>query len=32
VIGPVRMDYPRAIESVRLAARALSHFVEEVYE
>jgi heat-inducible transcriptional repressor len=32
VIGPVRMDYPRAIESVRSAARALSQFVEEVYE
>jgi heat-inducible transcriptional repressor len=32
VIGPVRMDYPQAIESVQLAARALSHFVEQVYE
>jgi heat-inducible transcriptional repressor len=32
VIGPVRMDYPKAIESVRSAARALSRFVEEVYE
>ncbi len=32
VIGPVRMDYPRAIDSVRSAARALSRFVEEVYE
>jgi heat-inducible transcriptional repressor len=32
VIGPVRMDYPRAIRSVRSAARALSSFVEEVYE
>jgi heat-inducible transcriptional repressor len=32
VIGPVRMNYPQAIESVQLAARALSHFVEEVYE
>ncbi len=32
VIGPVRMDYPQAIESVRSAARALSRFVEEVYE
>jgi heat-inducible transcriptional repressor len=32
VIGPVRMDYPQAIDSVRSAARALSRFVEEVYE
>ncbi len=32
VIGPVRMDYRQAIESVREAATALSHFVEEVYE
>ena len=32
VIGPVRMDYRRAILSVRSAARALSEFVEEVYE
>jgi heat-inducible transcriptional repressor len=32
VIGPVRMDYRQAIRSVRGAARALSEFVEEVYE
>jgi len=32
VIGPVRMDYPQAIDSVRSAARALSQFIEEVYE
>jgi heat-inducible transcriptional repressor len=32
VIGPVRMDYPQAIDSVRSAAQALSRFVEEVYE
>jgi heat-inducible transcriptional repressor len=32
VIGPVRMDYRRAIRSVREAAQALSEFVEEVYE
>jgi heat-inducible transcriptional repressor len=32
VIGPVRMDYPTAIQSVRSAARALSRFVEEVYQ
>jgi heat-inducible transcriptional repressor len=31
VIGPLRMDYPQAIHSVRSAARALSHFVEDVY-
>jgi heat-inducible transcriptional repressor len=32
VIGPVRMDYPRAITYVRSAAHALSRFVEQVYE
>jgi heat-inducible transcriptional repressor len=32
VIGPLRMDYPQAIRSVRSAAQALSRFVEEVYE
>ena len=32
VIGPTRMDYPRAISSVRAAAQALSEFVEDVYE
>jgi heat-inducible transcriptional repressor len=32
VIGPVRMDYPQAIQSVRSAARALSRFVEDLYE
>jgi heat-inducible transcriptional repressor len=32
VIGPVRMDYRRAIASVRSAAHALSGFVERVYE
>jgi heat-inducible transcriptional repressor len=32
VIGPVRMDYRRAIGSVRAAAHTLSGFVEEVYE
>ena len=32
VIGPVRMNYPETIQSVRSAARALSSFVEEVYE
>ena len=32
VIGPVRMDYPGAIRSVREAARELSHFIEDVYD
>lgn len=31
VIGPVRMDYPRAISSVRFAAARLSDFVADVY-
>jgi len=30
--GPVRMDYDKAIRSVRGAAQELSRFVEEVYE
>jgi heat-inducible transcriptional repressor len=32
VIGPVRMDYGRAISSVRQAADELSRFVGELYE
>jgi heat-inducible transcriptional repressor len=32
LLGPVRMDYDRAIRSVRGAAQELSRFVEEVYE
>jgi len=32
VIGPLRMDYPRVIASVRAAAHELSRFVEDVYE
>jgi heat-inducible transcriptional repressor len=32
VIGPVRMDYPRAITAVREAARELSRFVSDVYD
>jgi heat-inducible transcriptional repressor len=32
VIGPLRMDYARAISSVRAAAFELSRFVEDVYE
>src|SRR5436305_5811061 len=31
VLGPVRMDYPRAIASVREAAAELSRFVGEIY-
>jgi len=32
VIGPVRMDYARAIVTVREAATQLSRFIEDVYE
>jgi heat-inducible transcriptional repressor len=32
VIGPVRMDYPRAITAVRQAASELSRFVSDVYD
>jgi heat-inducible transcriptional repressor len=32
VIGPLRMDYPRAITAVRQAASELSRFVAEVYD
>ncbi|MDQ4049752.1 MAG: heat-inducible transcription repressor HrcA, partial [Actinomycetota bacterium] len=32
VLGPVRMDYPRAIMAVRQAALELSRFVGEVYD
>ena len=32
VIGPVRMDYGVAIDSVRDAALQLSRFVEDVYD
>lgn len=32
VIGPLRMDYGRAIRSVRAAASELSRFVEDVYD
>jgi heat-inducible transcriptional repressor len=32
LLGPVRMDYDKAIRTVRGAARELSRFVEEVYE
>lgn len=31
VVGPVRMDYPRAIATVRYAAARLSDFVSDVY-
>jgi heat-inducible transcriptional repressor len=32
LLGPVRMDYDKAIRSVRAAAQELSRFVEDVYE
>ncbi|HEX6490203.1 MAG TPA: heat-inducible transcriptional repressor HrcA [Gaiellaceae bacterium] len=32
LVGPVRMDYDKAIRSVRGAASELSRFVEEIYE
>jgi heat-inducible transcriptional repressor len=32
LIGPVRMDYEKAIHSVRVAAHELSRFVEQLYE
>ena len=32
VLGPVRMDYPTAIASVRQAAAELSRFVAEIYD
>jgi heat-inducible transcriptional repressor len=32
LLGPLRMDYEKAIRSVRAAAFELSRFVEEVYE
>jgi heat-inducible transcriptional repressor len=32
LIGPVRMDYEKAIRTVRAAAFELSRFVEDVYE
>jgi heat-inducible transcriptional repressor len=32
VLGPVRMDYPRAIASVRAAAAELSRFVSDLYD
>jgi heat-inducible transcriptional repressor len=32
LLGPARMDYDKAIRTVRGAAHELSRFVEEVYE
>jgi heat-inducible transcriptional repressor len=32
VIGPLRMDYARAIRSVRQAAAQLSDFICEIYD
>jgi heat-inducible transcriptional repressor len=31
LLGPLRMDYDKALRSVRVAARELSRFVEDVY-
>jgi heat-inducible transcriptional repressor len=32
LLGPIRMDYVKAIDAVRGASRELSRFVEELYE
>jgi heat-inducible transcriptional repressor len=32
LLGPVRMDYDKALRTVRAAAHELSRFVEEIYE
>ena len=32
LLGPLRMDYEKALHTVRAAAHQLSQFVEEVYE
>jgi heat-inducible transcriptional repressor len=32
LVGPTRMDYVKAIDAVRTAARELSSFVEEIYD
>jgi heat-inducible transcriptional repressor len=32
LVGPLRMDYEKAIRSVRAAAFELSRFVEDVYD
>jgi heat-inducible transcriptional repressor len=32
LLGPVRMDYEKALRSVRAAAHELSRFVEDIYE
>jgi heat-inducible transcriptional repressor len=32
LLGPVRMDYDKALRSVRAAAHELSRFVEELYD
>ena len=32
VLGPLSLDYPRAIASVREAATELSHFVSNLYD
>ena len=32
LVGPLRMDYEKALRSVRAAAHELSRFVEDVYD
>ena len=32
LVGPMRMDYVKAIDAVRTAAKELSRFVEDLYE
>jgi heat-inducible transcriptional repressor len=32
LVGPMRMDYGKALDAVRAAALQLSHFVEQLYE
>ena len=32
LLGPLRMDYEKALRAVRAAAHELSRYVEEVYE
>ena len=32
LVGPVRMDYEKALGAVRSAALELSHFVESIYD
>jgi heat-inducible transcriptional repressor len=32
LLGPIRMDYPKAVSTVRAAAAELSRLVESAYE